>query len=326
MTKSSEPGITLLFIQRVKMASPSIHVPSDDCAWVPTENHFGYHIDTLSVAELSFIKTMIDTAKGQSSPQANTSGGLLARSTVETEGKAPRLRIADLGCGLGFTTECMLRKFRKGVAFDGRLDATSAERITPSVKDESTSPSGVEIDVIAADLDGKHLAALMSRLPEVDKARLSTIEGDCTALPFPSGHLNGILACRWVHFLDGPQLRAFFRTASEWLVPGGVICITTESPRLGTTKAEFLPMYEKKKSEGVEWPGIRMLPTNGQYNNCPAFLHLLDPDIMIREAKLAGWEIIACDYIPRPYYPPALVFDNKESSYLLARKPATAAS
>jgi SAM-dependent methyltransferase len=304
------------------MASDN-HGPGKTCAWIQTENAFGYHIDALAFPELSFIQHMIDMAKhnqranGDRNVATSPAGGVVPAET------ASRLRVADLGCGQGYTTESMLRKFRTGAAFEGVLGKDTVEFSSELRKEDSISPSGVEIDVIAADLDEKHLKALEARLSDVDKRRLTTMAGDCTALPFPSGHLNGILACRWVHFLDGPQLRAFFRTATEWLAPGGILCLTAESPRLGTTKDTFLPEYEHKKAEGEEWPGIRVLPSDYLFKKLPPFLHLLDPSILTREATIAGLEIIDCDYLARPYYPPGLVFDNKESTFLLARKPNT---
>lgn len=204
--------------------------------------------------------------------------------------------IADLGCGVGFSTQMMLERTRE-----------------------------LPVAVTAVDLDAKHLDALRHRLSEADTARLTCIAADAFDYPFPPGSLNGVLACRWLHFLNGEQLREFFRRCFSWLAPGGYVAITCETPYLKTMKDTFAGEYARRKAAGDEWPGIRYLPENYIFGNLPPFLHLLEPEIMRREAERAGFVVDATDFISRTYYPAALRNDGRESAYILAHKPAAAA-
>jgi SAM-dependent methyltransferase len=319
-----------------------------DDIWTRTANGKGYHLKTISDFERDFISLVAAGANAQ-----------IVRGTYVPAARAGRcLCVADLGCGLGFTTEaCLLG-----------------------------TPSSVQVS--AVDLSGEHLEELWWRVqgahPEL-LARLRTASGSATdPARFEAGSLAGVMACRWLHFLEGPALREFFHTAACWLRPpsapgaddGGYLVATVETPYLKTMWDNgFAAVFERRlrRSPGlrpewvrhtttsrtgavppppvlpstgrgdgaqgkgsardgepaappqadraVEWPGyVDIPPEYPDAGALPPRMHFLEPAVLQREAEAAGLRVLRCDFIPRPYYPKHLVWDGRESAGLLAQR------
>ena len=108
--------------------------------------------------------------------------------------------------------------------------------------------------VYANDLSEDQLKELQNALPEDQRQRCILKPGSVLDLDFPAGSLSGVLACRFFHYLTGPQLRELFQKCFTWLEPGGKFFMTCGSPYSGRSKA-FIEEYEARKAAGEEWPG-----------------------------------------------------------------------
>lgn len=170
------------------------------------------------------------------------------------------------------------------------------------------------ISVIANDLSENHLDALWASVTADERRRLRLVPGNVLDLEFPVGSLDGILACRWIHFLTGDQLRSVLKKFASWLSPSGRLCITAESVHLGSHRIIF-DKYLEAKENGVEWPGFVSVKdlTTQRKQHMPEKLMLYDTDVLERELKRAGFEVVKCGYISRPYYPEDLRNDGREA-------------
>lgn len=202
--------------------------------------------------------------------------------------------MADVGCGLGYTTQAILAATRN-------------------------VPRGVA--VTAVDLQPTHLSALQERVQECDLPRLTCLAGNVTEVAFAPGSLDGVLACRVLHFLSGEALRAFFSKCCSWLKQGAPFCMTCETPYIGPMARDLALTYDDWFKAGVEWPGYTEVPPGYVHENLPHHLHLLEPRILRREAIRAGFTVHSCDYLPRPYYPTEMLCEGRESASLIAVKP-----
>ena len=198
------------------------------------------------------------------------------------------LPVADLGVGYGFTTQ---RALEKGAT------------------------------VIANDLEPKHLEILLKQLSEEYKTRISfkvgAIPGD---IHFTENSLGAVLASRFLHFLSGEMIELTLSNVYKWLAPGGKLFVVTETPYLGNLRS-FIPMYESRKKQNDPWPGI--IDNFDVYfpeQPTPQFGNLLDPEILERVFKKAGFIVEKTHYISRPYYPEGVRLDGRESVGIIGRK------
>lgn len=155
--------------------------------------------------------------------------------------------------------------------------------------------------VLAADIELGHLQILESRVPAEQRARLRT---QVTTLPdsdFPDSSFDAVLAARVIHFLDGPQIGEFFRKAFSWLRPGGKLFIIADSPYTGPW-AKVSADYEARKAQGEAWPAlqreyVRFLSPGADASKHPQFINPMDPDILERELRAAGFVLEKCAFI-----------------------------
>ncbi|MFM8453845.1 MAG: class I SAM-dependent methyltransferase [Gammaproteobacteria bacterium] len=151
--------------------------------------------------------------------------------------------------------------------------------------------------VIANDLDSGHLywIAKNPTLKASDLKRLylnqSKIPDD---LKLPKESLNAILLSRVIHFFTPVELRACLEQAKGLLKPGGRLYITTMTPYHYALKG-FDLTYETRKKSGDEWPGIITTMTKDYIpknkGKIPEFLHVMDPEVLIRELSRAGFVV-----------------------------------
>lgn len=198
------------------------------------------------------------------------------------------LPVADLGVGYGFTTYKALER-----------GAT----------------------VIANDLEPQHLEVLMQRLPEAYKAKITLKVGSIpNGADFSDNSLGAILASRFLHFLPGEEIEFALSKMYKWLASGGKLFVVTETPYLGNLK-EFIPIYEARKKEGQLWPGvIENFDFYFPKQPTPKFGNLLDPEVLERIFKNAGFTVEKTHFVSRPYYPEGVRFDGRESVGIVGRK------
>lgn len=182
--------------------------------------------------------------------------------------------------------------------------------------------------VIATDNDPRHLEILHSRTSLQQRERLECKVGFLpNGLDFPANSISAILCCRVLHLLRADEIDRALEEMYKWLVPGGRIYLINDTPYAKYSDkmlAEFLPLHEEKKQQGVKWPGyIANLHYYLQpefHSLAPDFVTLIDLDTMVDACKRTGFEIIKSEYIARPDYPPHLQNDGRENSGVIAQK------
>lgn len=180
------------------------------------------------------------------------------------------------------------------------------------------------LPVIANDLSAHHLKILKKRVPKKFQKNLTLLAGRFPDnLKLAKNSVGSILACRIVHFLDGPTIRRGLKKMHSWLKPGGKIFIVGETVYVGTLQ-KHAPLYEKKIKQGITWPGHvhnchELVPD--LKNIIPDFFHALDVKILKRELKRAGFIIEKSHTFGRPYFPKRIRLDGRESVGIIGRKP-----
>ena len=131
------------------------------------------------------------------------------------------------------------------------------------------------------------------------------------------------MACRWIHFLNGEELRKVLSKCFEALKCGGKLCLTTESVHHGLFK-EKLGRYMEEKTAGVEWPGMQETEEliRAMQSNLPGNFMFYDTDVIERELKRAGFDVEKVGCIDRRgVYPGNGCNDSREGIGAIAVKP-----
>lgn len=180
-------------------------------------------------------------------------------------------------------------------------------------------------NVIAVDLDARHLDILRQRVPSACRERLQTIPASFPeGLNFDHDRIGAFLVSNVLNFLSPERLQLAAERLFDWAVPGGKVFITAGSPYFGGCKS-FVPVYEARKRAGRRWPGhmtevVKYAPL---WKNRFSSMLLLDPDTLSRVFREAGFIIEKAELIARPDLPPRLQLDGRESVGLIAGKPST---
>ena len=178
--------------------------------------------------------------------------------------------------------------------------------------------------VIANDIEKAHLDILMEKAPDQLKGKLSLEPGSFPDhLTMRNESLGAVLVCRVMHFFDGETIEKSAKLLFQWIKKGGKAFVVAETPYLKNFQ-NFIPIYEKRKQDGVKWPGfiedvMAIAPERGAF--LPPKMHLLDPDVLSRSFANAGFVIEEARMIPRKDFPEDLQLDGRESVGIVARKP-----
>ncbi len=177
--------------------------------------------------------------------------------------------------------------------------------------------------VIANDIDERHLNMLMGRVDPELWDRVELLSGDFPELPINSSSLGAALVCRVLHFFEGERVERSAEALFGWLKPGGKVFIVTETPFVGTLR-KFADEYARRKQHGDPWPGLitnMSFYSGKRAGTIPEFANWLDPDVLNRVFKQAGFEIERCHTFARPEFPEDLQWDGRESVGLVGVKP-----
>lgn len=177
--------------------------------------------------------------------------------------------------------------------------------------------------IIANDIDHRHLELLAQTLDPDQKPSLTLLPGQFPE-QFDLGEqkVGAILASRVLHFMTGEQLKKSAELMYKILVPRGRIFIIADSPY---TKAwhKFIPIYEAKKAAGYKFPGLIAEPAainEERSKHLPSTLHRLDPEVLSRIFKKAGFKIVECKFFNMSIYPKDMKLSGKECVALIAEK------
>ncbi|MEE2743698.1 MAG: class I SAM-dependent methyltransferase [Bdellovibrionota bacterium] len=178
--------------------------------------------------------------------------------------------------------------------------------------------------IIANDLEEKHLHILRERTPEALREKLSLLPGSFPEdIDTEEGSLKALLICRVLHFFNEERLSLALKKIYSWICPGGKVFIVAETPYLKNF-GPFIPIFEKRKKEGMELPGfiddvMEIDPVRGR--SLPKQMMVFDKDVLSSIFKNSGFIIERCEEFARPEFPKDLQFDGRESVGLVARRP-----
>jgi SAM-dependent methyltransferase len=155
--------------------------------------------------------------------------------------------------------------------------------------------------VVASDIEPRHLDILAARVPAEDQDRYRSIVATLPNADFPSESFAAILAARVLHFLNGSDIDLTVRKMHDWLQPGGRIYLVTDSPYTGPWASQA-DEYERRKQAGDPWPGFvadyaAFLSAGTDPAAHPDFINPLDPDILERVCRNAGFEVISAEFL-----------------------------
>ncbi len=178
--------------------------------------------------------------------------------------------------------------------------------------------------IIACDLEAKHLEILKEEVPEQNRALLTVMTGHFPdELRFPENTFDGINLSMVLHFFPPHKIEGVFHELFFSLKPGGRLFLTTSSPYQGAL-APFIPVYEKKRLT-EEWPGY--IPNIAEY--VPQRAHLLPKENIVfcihelrRLATKFNFHVIDAAFFSREGIPPDLSLDGREYSGIICEKPA----
>lgn len=178
--------------------------------------------------------------------------------------------------------------------------------------------------VIANDSEMGHLRVLRDNTPEQDRRRLVLIGGKFPRhVHLAEESLEAVHASNVLHFLTGPQLANGAASIAHWLCVGGKAFIQASTPWQKPFEA-FLPEFERRVEEGVEWPGwiedAHARFDHPKISQIPNAIHLLDPATLSQVFVEAGLEIERCWLYSRRDLAKGMRFDGRESLGLIAVK------
>lgn len=179
--------------------------------------------------------------------------------------------------------------------------------------------------VIACDIEPRHLAALIANCPDADRPRLIPLLAD-----FPNGpsladdSIGAVHAANLLNYLSGADLVRAAELLFRLLRKGGQVFTVSGTP-YALNVQEFIPVYEKNKRNGVDWPGevhnLRSLCKHSSVNDLPDFLHLLDDEVLRRVFERAGFVVTEARMYKRAGLPDYLQWDGRENVGMIAFKP-----
>jgi SAM-dependent methyltransferase len=178
--------------------------------------------------------------------------------------------------------------------------------------------------VTANDTDSGHLKHIKNVAEKRGFNKLNIAQGSFPEqLEFPDNTFQKILISRVLHFFTGQQIQSAMKTINKWLKPNGKVFIVCETPYLKNWTL-FSPEYEKRKQDGIIFPGEITCPKNWENNrteNLPEFVHWLDKETLVKLVSDSGLEIIGASYIDRSgQFPHDLLLDGRESVGIIGKK------
>lgn len=179
--------------------------------------------------------------------------------------------------------------------------------------------------VVACDMEPGHLEILESRVAPELKANLRCVVGQLPELDFEPEQFGAILCSRVLHFLSGEQIDTAINRMAAWLKPGGRLYLVADTP-YGIWR-NFIAEFERNKCAAVRWPGMMVglhnyLPTPGlhKYIDKPAFMNLLDPELLTRMCMEAGLHVERATFIGRNDFKGLGALDGRENAGATAVK------
>ncbi|MEU8272167.1 alpha/beta fold hydrolase, partial [Sphaerisporangium sp. NPDC049002] len=153
--------------------------------------------------------------------------------------------------------------------------------------------------VVALDMERRHLDILGQRVNDEARERLTLKRGVLPDVDFADGRFTAVHAGRVMHFLGPEDVRLTLRKMFRWLVPGGKVFLSTDSPYFGYWASKAAE-YEERRRAGDPWPGyIPDVATHfdpAHVVGGPSLINALDPEVFRRECEAAGFVVERAGY------------------------------
>lgn len=181
-----------------------------------------------------------------------------------------------------------------------------------------------EIPIIVNDIDQRHIDMVMLRATPQQRSYINPLRGRFPEdLLFQADSLGAVLICRVLHFFPPEEWINAVQVIFDWLVPGGKLFMTNESPYFGTMR-DFIPIYLERKRKGYPWPGLMMgmeyfdHNRKKDVNSVINLLSLAETKAVLEEV---GFHIEHIQYLNREgIYPPDALYDGREAVGVIAVK------
>ena len=180
-----------------------------------------------------------------------------------------------------------------------------------------------ERNIVACDMDKRHLEVMQSVADEKFLNHLTLVEGHLPDnLSFPANSFDAINISMVLHFLPGRKIMRSLRNILKWLKSEGRVYVTVSTPYQGTLR-NFIPVYEKRIKESVTWPGVirdihQYIPQRS--GELPKFNHVLTPEILKNSFEKCDFTIIEHGFFSRENIPQDIAYDGREYAGLIAKK------
>ncbi len=179
--------------------------------------------------------------------------------------------------------------------------------------------------VIALDIESSHLEEIKKKVPQQDADRLHTLVGEFPgALSEIDEPINSVLMAFVIGFVSGGEITRGFSRLYELMVPEAQIFIVHYTPFTTLTK-NFIPEYNRRRKEGHPWPGYceniaQWCDKAELQHNLPNTLNLMDREVLTRELKRVGFEMISSRYYGGNAVSDQYRMDGREWVEAVARK------
>ncbi len=182
-------------------------------------------------------------------------------------------------------------------------------------------------DVIAVDIERKHLDRINQNVPQHLKNNLKTLQGRFPDIDFPTNSLAGVYISQVFPFLTGHEIEIGVKKIFNWLIPGGKVFVIAFTPYIKHCES-FIPVYEKRLNEGKHWAGfIDDLSRYSSYKNIashlPNQINHIDKSDLKRVLDRARFIIEKLEYFgdDEGSLPDGIRLDNRERVGAIATKP-----
>lgn len=147
--------------------------------------------------------------------------------------------------------------------------------------------------VVAVDPEASLVARVRERIPAERHPRLTTEIGSLPGIDFGDGRFAAIHVAHVFQLLSGWEIMRSLEKMRRWLRPCGKLFVSALEPA-GPRWQSVVDQVESREASGVRWPGFiadvrQFLPAGTQV--APAFIHLLDAQVLRRELTSAGFRV-----------------------------------
>ncbi|MDR3612659.1 MAG: class I SAM-dependent methyltransferase [Candidatus Obscuribacterales bacterium] len=180
--------------------------------------------------------------------------------------------------------------------------------------------------VIACDCFQGHLDNVKLQVPAKSRRSLRTILANFPDIDLEDGSVEAIFSGRVFHFMDDKTVERAAQEMFRLLKSDCPAIVTVDSPYLKTLTS-FIPVYEARKAAGEKFPGLvedmsLYEPDEVAAGYIPKMMHFLDPNVLTRVFKAAGFHCVTAEFFDRGSGYPSFLRrpEGKEGVALVAWK------